>query len=211
MTPELLKPNFQCFHCKITTQHQWRALESKDILGIMHYTDLEGLENFKISICYNCEGIAMWRNDKTIFPNTSHQPPAHDEMPEQIKLIYEEAATISRLSPRASCALMRHALEELVKFMEYKGDDLFQDIGQMYKDGLIDDTIKDSLDIVRLTGNDASHGNQIDMTDKTNVDNMFILINEIVESLIALPKRRKDMLEKFDQNRLDSIKKRDSK
>ena len=153
----------------------------------------------------------MWHNDKTIFPNVSHQPPAHTEMPEQIKLIYEEAATISRLSPRASCALMRHALEELVKFMEYKGDDLFQDIGQMYKDGLIDDNIKDSLDIVRLTGNDALHGNQIDMTDKTNVDYMFILINEIVETLIALPKRRKDMLENFGQNRLDSIKNRDSK
>ena len=211
MTPELLKPNFQCFHCKITTQHHWRALESTDILGITHYTALEELENFKISICYNCRGIAMWHNDKTIFPNTSHQPPAHAEMPEQIKLIYEEAATISRLSPRASCALMRHALEELVKFMEYKGDDLFQDIGQMYKDGLIDDNIKDSLDIVRLTGNDALHGNQIDMTDKTNVDYMFILINEIVETLIALPKRRKDMLENFGQNRLDSIKNRDSK
>ena len=106
---------------------------------------------------------------------------------------------------------MRHALEELVKFMEYQGDDLFQDIGQMYKDGLIDDTIKDSLDIVRLTGNDSLHGNKIDMTDQTNVDYMFILINEIVESLIALPKRRKDMLEIFGESRLDSIKKRDSK
>ena len=153
----------------------------------------------------------MWHNDKTIFPNTSHQPLAHAEMPEQIKLIYEEAASISMLSPRASCALMRHALEELVKFMEYKGDDLFQDIGQMYKDGLIDDDIKDSLDIVRLTGNDASHGNKIDMNDQTNVDYMFVLINEIVESLIALPKRRKGMLEKFGENRLDAIKKRDSK
>ena len=210
MTPELLKPNFQCFHCKITTQNQWRALESKDILGITHYTALEELENFKISICYNCRGIAMWHNDKTIFPNISHQPPAHAEMPEEIKLIYQEAATISRLSPRASCALMRHALEELVKNIGYK-DHLFDSIGQMYKEGLIDDTIKDSLDIVRLTGNDSLHSNQIDMNDQTNVDYMFILINEIVETLIALPKRRKDMLEKFGQNRLDSIKNRDSK
>ena len=97
MTPELLKPNFQCFHCKITTQHEWRTLESKSITknnvgGFTHYTGLKGLEKFAISICYNCRGIAMWHNDKTIFPNTSHQPPAHAEMPEQIKLIYEEAA-----------------------------------------------------------------------------------------------------------------------
>ena len=153
MTPELLKPNFQCFHCKITTQHQWRALESTDTLGFTNYTDLEGLGNFKISICYNCGGISMWHNDKTISPNVSHQPPAHTEMPEQIKLIYEEASTISRLSPRASCALMRHALEELVKNIGYK-DRLFDSIGQMYEEGLIDDAIKDALDIVRLTGND---------------------------------------------------------
>ena len=216
ITPELLKPNFKCLHCKITTQHEWRDLESKSIArnkmgGVTHYTGFSDLEVFKISICYNCRGIAMWRNDKVISPNTSHQPPAHTEMPEPIKSIYEEAASISSLSPRASCALMRHALEELVKFMEYKGDDLFQDIGQMYKDSLIDDNIKDSLDIVRLTGNDALHGNKIDMNDQTNVDYMFVLINEIVESLIASPKRRNDMLEKFGESRLDSIKKRDSK
>ena len=152
----------------------------------------------------------MWHDDKTIYPNTSHQPSAHADMPENIKLIYDEAASISRLSPRASCALMRHALEELVKNMGYKGD-LYNIIGQMYQEGLIDDTIKDSLDIVRLTGNDSLHSNRIDMDDQTNVDYMFILINEIVESLISSPKRKKDMLEKFGQNRLGSIKKRDSK
>ena len=37
MTPELLKPSFQCFHCKVTTQHQWRALESVDIDDTTHY------------------------------------------------------------------------------------------------------------------------------------------------------------------------------
>ena len=210
ITPELLKPNFQCLRCKITTQHEWRALTSIDLQGTTHYTRFEGLEDYKISICYNCGGIAMWYDDKTISPNASHQPPAHTEMPEHIKPIYEEAASISRLSPRASCALMRHALEELVKHMGYT-DGLFDNIGQMYQEGLIDDTIKDSLDIVRLTGNDSLHGNQIDMDDQTNVDYMFELINEIVESLIASPKRRKDMLEKFGPNRLDSIKNRDSK
>ena len=90
-------------------------------------------------------------------------------------------------------------------------NDLYNDIGKMYQEGLIDDNIKDSLDIVRLTGNDALHGNVIDMNDQTNVDYMFVLINEIVESLIASPKRRKDMLEKFGESRLDSIKRRDSK
>ena len=105
---------------------------------------------------------------------------------------------------------MRHALEELVKNMGYKGD-LYNIIGQMYQEGLIDNSIKESLDIVRLTGNDALHSNQIDMNDHTNVDYMFILINEIVESLISSPKRRNNMLKKFDPKRIDSIKKRDSK
>ena len=210
MTPELLNQSFQCFYCKITTQHEWRELRSVDIAGTTHYSRLEGLENFKISLCYHCNRIAMWHGDKTIFPNVTHQPPAHADMPEHIQSIYEEAASISRLSPRASCALMRHALEKLVKHMGYT-DGLFDNIGQMYQEGLIDNTIKDSLDIVRLTGNDSLHGNQIDMDDQTNVDYMFELINEIVESLMASPKRRKDLLEKFGPNRLDSIKNRDSK
>ena len=214
-TPELLKPNFKCLHCQIVTQHEWRNLESKSIArnkmgGIKHYTGFSDLEVFKISICYNCRGIAMWQNETIISPNTSHQPSAHPDMLEHIKPIYEEAASISRASSRASCALMRYALEELIKSMGYK-DGLYNDIGKMYQEGLIDDNIKDSLDIVRLTGNDALHSNQIDMDDQTNVDYMFELINEIVESLISSPKRRKSMLEKFGQNPLDSIKKRDSK
>ena len=209
ITPELLKPNFQCLYCKITTQHEWRELTSKELQGSIHYTSLEGLDNFKISICYSCDRIAMWHNDKIIFPNTTHQPPAHAEMPDLVKQIYNEAASISQLSPRASCALMRCAVEALVINVGYKGS-LFESIGQMYKEGLIDDAIKDSLDIVRLTGNDSVHGNQIDMNEETDIDYMFILINEIVES-ISSRKRRKDMLEKFGESRLDSIKKRDSK
>ena len=43
---------------------------------------------------------------------------------------------------------------QLIKIIGYDND-LFKDIGQMHKEGLIDDAIKDSLDIVRLTGNDV--------------------------------------------------------
>lgn len=114
--------------------------------GVTYYTGFSALDVFKISICYNCQGIAMWHNDKTIYPNTFHQPSAYTDMPENIKLIYDGASLISRLSRRASCALMRHALEELVKNMGYKSD-LYNIIGQMYQKGLIDDAIKDSFEI----------------------------------------------------------------
>ena len=95
---------------------------------------------------------------------------------------------------------MRYALEELIKSQTgdigYKGS-LYKTIEHLYEESLIDDNIKESLDIIRLTGNDSLHGNKIDMNDQTNADYMFILINEVVESLIAAPKKKKDMLEKF--------------
>ena len=212
--PKFREDKFSCPHCNVVTQQSWHPLTQfsygrKSVTNPEMSRGKDKFSNMQVSICKYCQEPTLWHNENPVYPIAGHQSSPHPDMPENIRLIYEEAASISQLSPRASCALMRHAVEELVKDMGYK-DDLFNNIGQMYEEGLIDDIIKDSLDIVRLTGNDALHGNQIDMNDQTNVDYMFELINEIVESLISSPKRRKNMLEKFGQNRLDSIKRRDS-
>ena len=207
--PKFNAESFTCPYCQVVTQHLWHKLSYFSIGGRKTGQSEDKFKDMMVSKCYHCKNPTIWDNENPVYPVTGHQPPPHPDMPENIKLIYDEAASISQLSPRASCALMRCAVEEFVENVGYKGS-LFENIGQMYKEGLIDDIIKDSLDIVRLTGNDSLHDNQIDMNDQTNVDYMFILINEIVES-ISSRKRRKDMLEKFGQNRLDSIKKRDSK
>ena len=104
---------------------------------------------------------------------------------------------------------MRYAIEEFIKGMGYK-DDLFDNIGKMYKESIISVTIKDGLDIVRVTGNNALHGNKIDIRDQTTVHLIFTLINQIVEELISIPNEKKYLSTLFSKGELKAIEKRDT-
>lgn len=218
--PEFKKRSFTCPYCKVTTQQQWHTFESihkvKSTFGyyviprlIEPFNSSAILDIFSASICYHCLSAMVWHNENPIYPITGYQPPPHTDMPENIRLIYEEAASISQLSPRASCALMRYAIEEFIKGMGYK-DDLFDNIGKMYKESIISVTIKDGLDIVRVTGNNALHGNKIDISDQTTVHLIFTLINQIVEELISIPKEKKSLSTLFSKGELKAIEKRDT-
>ena len=77
-----------------------------------------------------------------IYPKSSTIPPAED-MPESIKTIYKEASNVVGDSPRAACALLRLALEELLSYLrdnkEYKslkGKNINEDIKELVKLGL---------------------------------------------------------------------------
>ena len=80
----------------------------------------------------------------------------------------------------------------------------------MYKEGIISNAIKKGLDIVRLTGNEALHGNQIDINDNTKVSYIFKLINQIVEELISEPSKKESLLSEFSEGELNAIEKRDT-
>ena len=69
--------------------------------------------------------------------------------------------------------------------------------------------MQQSLDIVRVTGNNAVRPGQIDTDDPEVVTKLFDLLNIIVEYMIALPKRVSGLYKGLPSNAKDSIKKRD--
>jgi hypothetical protein len=68
------------------------------------------------------------------------------------------------------------------------GNNINADIGNLVKKGL-PVIVQQSLDIVRVTGNDAVHPGQIDTDNPNTVEQLFDLVNIIIEYMIALPKR----------------------
>ncbi len=107
-----------------------------------------------LATCQVCSNYNLWRrygfsqNGKAqlmtemIYPKSSTIPPAED-MPESIKTIYKEASNVVGDSPRAACALLRLALEELLSYLrdnkEYKslkGKNINEDIKELVKLGL---------------------------------------------------------------------------
>ena len=88
------------------------------------------------------------------------------------------------------------------------GNNINTDIGNLVKKGL-PEIVQQSLDIVRVTGNDAVHPGQIDTDDPDTVVRLFDLVNIIIEYVIALPKKVSGLYDLLPDNKRSEIQKRD--
>src|SRR5437762_847696 len=64
------------------------------------------VENLHLSECYNCHKIAVWVNERLVFPERKTTSQPNVDLPDHIIRDYEEARSIVDLSPRAAAALL---------------------------------------------------------------------------------------------------------
>lgn len=197
--PSFWQTAFTCPYCGVLAQMNWERLYEGNV-GTIGYS-------IHIAVCQVCKNYSLWckygtlqRGKPTIkeemlYPKLSAIPPAED-MPESIKAIYKEASNVLGDSPRAACALLRLALEELIsylrnnfeKYKSLKGKNINEDIKELVKLGLPAEAQK-ALDIVRITGNNAVHSKEIDINDNPEIAyKLFEMLNFIVQEMITRPK-----------------------
>lgn len=206
--PTYQKKGFSCPHCGVYAEQEWIA--PRYSLG---NANIDGLN---ISICKYCDATgqrkfaySVWVNQKLVFPISSTAPLASEEMPEEVKEVYNEARNIADLSPSAAAALLRLALQKLVVKLGYKGKDLNKDIGKLIKDKKLPDNIGKSLDSVRIIGNYAVHPGEIELKDDTKTTSkLFGFLNLIVDYTITHPKEVNELFEKIPEEKREAIKKR---
>ena len=128
----------------------------------------------EVSSCLHCKNATLWLAEKIIYPPTRMSPPPNGDMPEDVHKVYEEAAAIANQSPRAASALLRLAIEILLKDLGEAGT-INEGIKNLVKKGL-DERIQQALDIVRVTGNTMRFTlGKIDFNDSTDVQTLFWL------------------------------------
>ncbi|EMY60586.1 PF13643 domain protein [Leptospira terpstrae serovar Hualin str. LT 11-33 = ATCC 700639] len=164
----------------------------------------------KASTCDHCGNHALWIQGQNYYPGTGNSLPANPDMPEPVLKLYNEASSISLKSPRGSAALLRLAIQILCKELGEEGKNINTDIGNLVKKGL-PELVQQSLDIVRVIGNDAVHPGQIDTDEIDTVSNLFELVNVIVEYMISLPKRIGGIYSNLPNEKIKGIEDRDKK
>lgn len=102
-------------------------------------------------------------------------PQPNDDLPEPIRDIFIEAAHIFDHSPRAAAALLRLALQQLLEHCDYnskcKGKaDINNMIAAAVADG-VPTHIQQFMDITRVQGNAAAHGNDLALNPDERRDN----------------------------------------
>lgn len=201
--------SFHCPHCGVYAHQEWFELGAGSSQGRFYRSEY-AIEDFSASRCIHCGKFSIWEREKMIYPAGSGPLPS-ENMPEEVKKDFEEARSIVNASPKGAAALLRLALQKLVKQLGGKGENLNNDIANLVKKGL-PEHIQQALDSVRVIGNNAVHPlGRIDLQDnKETAIALFELLNLIVEVMITQPKKIEEIYQKLPQEAREAIKKRNS-
>ncbi|MAM87363.1 MAG: hypothetical protein CME36_08650 [unclassified Hahellaceae] len=200
--PEHQKEQFHCVLCGVFASQRWFDLKI-NVPGRWEDTDFEG------SVCIHCKSWTYWHKGKMIVPSEAPVEPPHPDLPEDCVIDYTEARDIFARSPRAAAALLRLCIQKLLPHLGEKGKNINSDIGELVKKGL-PSVVQQALDVCRVVGNNAVHPGEIDLSDSPEIaQQLFHLINFIVEDRITRPKEIESLYNDLPEGSRAAIKKRD--
>jgi hypothetical protein len=145
-------------------------------------------DGFSVATCSTCSEISLWVNEKIVFPKQTAVAPPNEDMEQDIRDLYTEASTIVIDSPKGATALLRLALQLLLKQLGKSGKNINNDIKELVSEGL-SPKIQKALDLLRVVGNNAVHPGQIDLEDGRDIAlKLFHVLNFIADEMISKPK-----------------------
>jgi len=174
---------YNCPQCHAFSTQIWG-----NILHLLGNSNQGPIDGMALCTCAHCNGISIWHDTKMVYPMASTAPPANADLPSDIAEDYNEARNVLPISPRGAAALLRLCIQKLCAHLGEKGKNINDDIKSLVAKGL-PPQIQQSLDIVRVVGNNAVHPGQLDLQDDHEMaTKLFGLINIIVEVMITQPK-----------------------
>lgn len=214
IAPAIGLTSFTCPYCNTLAQQLWAYAYINNTDSKAYFSDREyasTLSKLAISTCQSCEKHHIWIDGEMISPESTSIPLPNEDMPEEIAAIYLEAREVFSKSPRAAAALLRLALQHLCQHLGGEGRNINDDIGNFVRDGAVDARVQKSLDIVRVTGNNAVHPGQLDIVDNKDIAaRLFGLLNFIVDAMITQPQQIEAFFSELPQGARDAIERRDA-
>lgn len=212
--PAVEADSFNCPFCDSYAQMQWYRVGLRNS-GVHFFVD-----EWLYCRCVKCDEYSVWKtvidngfvsedDSEMVYPIMVTSPKPNEDMPDDIRAIYEEARQVEPYSKRAAAALLRLCAEKLLHHLGNSGS-LNDIIGELVKKGL-PERIKNGLDIVRVTGNDAIHAvSEMRVDEKPeHVAFLFKLINLIVDNQITEPKDIQAAFNGLPDTKKAAIEKRD--
>lgn len=207
--PEFYKKAFNCPHCGAFAHMRWLSQNT-----LVYYQ----------AICDHCEEYSLWRvtqiNDSgsmvsigtMLYPDFCSAPLPAEDMPEDVKKDYEEAARIFIKSPRGAAALLRLGLQKLCIYLGEEGKNINADIRSLVEKKVLSGQVIKVADTLRITGNNAVHPGQISDEDFDRAAaKMFDLINFIVKKAITEPKELDELYQLMPENARNAAEEKDKK
>jgi hypothetical protein len=226
VAPELGLKAFNCPLCGAYSHQLWsevfrkasysvRPFYEDRIETIKNRIDLNGTKTIcSISRCSNCEDYAIWEGPNLVHPNILTVVPPNDDMPEDIKSLYNEARSIVNLSAKSAAALLRLGLEKLLIHVGAKKGNIDVMIQDLVDRDIISTSgsVRKALDSIRLLGNAGVHPTGIDLDeDPQAAFALFKVLNFVVEKLITEEKEIEAIYAFVPEDKRENLDKRRAK
>lgn len=192
-TPAFKLDAFHCPLCGTYAHMEWENLFATHSCSTLCYE----------AMCSKCKNPSLWRvtqfintpfgrQDKQaelIYPDNSIAALPEEDMPDDVKVDYIEAARIYSRSPRGAAALLRLSLQKLCKHLGEDGKNINTDIRNLAAKNVLPPLVVKVADTVRIVGNNSVHPGEMSDDDFDHVaSKMFELLNFIVKKGISEPK-----------------------
>ncbi|PGK30626.1 hypothetical protein CN902_10985 [Priestia megaterium] len=164
-----------------------------------------------LSLCFQCDQYSLWKYGKLVYPLAITAPLPNPDMPDDIKKLYEEARQVWNISPMASTAILRLALEMLLPQIGSTKGNINNMIGELVKKGL-PKQVEKALDSLRVIGNEAVHPGTINLKDNEKMAlAMFKMLNFVVDQMITQIKEINEIYDLLPEDKLKGIEERNNK
>lgn len=213
-TPHFMGSPFVCPHCRQFSRQTWgQAAQTGLDKGNLHYSSFSVYaDKIFFSKCDACDEKLIWKSGEVVWPRVSLAPEAHSDFPESLRPDYEEARQIYNDSPRASAALLRLCLQKLCAHLGAPGDNINSDIQYLYDEYGLGRRVRDSMDILRVVGNNAVHPGEIDLQDNREISlGLFRIINFVVDKAISEPAHVDSIFAQLPEGAREAIERRDQR
>lgn len=158
----------KCPHCL----ESFHAEFSKSLLGgnTRHLIDRDGYWGVRFTICPECQKASIFLQVHSIsdtnvvlreiqvWPKGVARSPLPVEVPEKFAVDYREACLVVGDSAKASAALSRRCLQQLLRDKAgVKPSDLIKEIDEVLASKTLPSDLADAIDAIRNIGNFAAH------------------------------------------------------
>jgi hypothetical protein len=138
--------------------------------------------------------------------------PLGPDAPQNVSELWDEARTIAAQSSRGAAALLRLALQVLLQEHVVPGEaHLSTAIGKAFAGG-VPEMVQQSMDYLRITGNDAVHASEVRLEDDPEqLPALFALLRYIVEETIVRPAQIRGLYNTLPETQRAAIDKRNDR
>lgn len=205
--PSFKKSSFICPNCHTFAQQNWL-----DVYVRWNPIGNDIVKGINLCYCSHCSLYTIWKNKELIDPVTGLAEPPNEDLPSDIRDLYNEANNVVNLSPKSACALLRLSLEKLFdNLLGPNKKSISQNIANLAKDGKLPEKISKSSEIIRIIGDGQLHNGIIDITGldtKETALKLFSLINIIGTYLISNEKIVNELYSQLPPEEIEKIEKR---